>query len=272
MPEGGRETMRLGPFVKCARPEMIEAIALAGFDLAVVDMEHVALGPSELYPLVLAAELRNLQLIVRIPVLEEPYFKWCLDLGIRHIQVPFVESAKDVAYAVQNSYFSPLGMRGVCRFVRAADFSAKPREVYLAEANERAQLIFQVEGQRGVDNLPEILNVAPTGSVLFVGPYDLSQSLGKPGQIWDAAVVGAIESIVAKCAAKGMGVGIFTDTPEGIGFWNERGVALIEYATDLNIFMSGAQWLRDQAKLPPRDRHAGIARSKATGKKGESAR
>ncbi len=249
MADKENKKMQLGPFVKVARPEMIEAIALAGFDLAVVDMEHVPVSQNDLYPLVLAAERRNLELIVRIPVREEPYFKWCLDLGIRNIQVPFVETAEDVAYCVKNSYFGPQGMRGVCRFVRAADFSATPREVYLSEANERTRLIFQVEGQRGVDNLPEILDAAPKSSILFIGPYDLSQSLGKPGQIWDPAVVAQIEAIVAKCSTKGVGVGIFTDTPEGIGFWSQRGVQLIEYATDLKIFMAGAAWLRREAKL-----------------------
>lgn len=240
--------MRLGPFVKCAHPEMIEAIALAGFDFAVVDMEHVALGPGGLYPLVLAAERREMELIVRIPVREEAYFKWCLDLGIRNIQVPFVETAEDVAYCVRNAYFSPLGMRGVCRFVRAADYSAKPRERYLSEANEATNLIFQVEGQRGVANLPEILDAVPAGCILFIGPYDLSQSLGMPGDIWNPVVVDAMETIVAKCKAKKVGVGVFTDTPDGIGFWAERGIDLIEYATDLNIFLSGACWLRDQTK------------------------
>ena len=249
MAETAKHTMRLGPFVKVARPEMIEAIALAGFDLAVVDMEHVPVSQSDLYPLVLAAERRNLQLIVRIPAREQRYFMWCLDLGIRHIQVPFVETAQDVATCVENSYFSPQGMRGLCRFVRAADFSAKPRDEYLAGANQSTQLIFQVEGQRGVANVPEILDAVPKGSVLFIGPYDLSQSLGKPGRIWDPEVVGQIESIVAKSTAKGVGVGIFTDTPEGIGFWAARGVGLIEYATDLNIFMAGAAWLRREAKL-----------------------
>ena len=168
---------QLGPFVKVARPEMIEAIALAGFDFAVVDMEHVPTSPSELYPLVLAAERRDLELIVRIPAREEAYFKWCLDLGVRNIQVPFVESAEDVAYCVRNSYFAPLGMRGMCRFVRAADFSAMPKDDYMARANEATRLILQVEGQRGVGNLPEILDAAPKGSILFIGPYDLSQSL-----------------------------------------------------------------------------------------------
>jgi len=241
--------VRLGPFVKIARPEMIEAIALAGFDFVLVDMEHGPMSQSDLYPIVLAAERRNLPLIVRVPICEEPYIKWCLDLGVRHIQVPSVETAEDVAFCVKNAYFSPLGMRGLCRFTRAADFSAKPRDLYLSEANEKTQLILQVEGQRGAANLPEILAAAPKGSILFIGPYDLSQSLGKPGQIWDPEVVGQIESIIAKCTAKSVGVGIFADTPEGVSFWSKRGVQLIEYGSDLNIFMAGAAWLRKEAGL-----------------------
>jgi len=241
--------MRLGPFMKFARPEMIEAVALAGFDFALVDMEHGPISQHELYAAVLAAERRNLPLIVRIPTREENYFKWCLDLGVRHIQVPSVETVEDVATCIRHSYFSPQGMRGLCRFTRAAEFGAKPRNFYLSEANEKTQLILQIEGQRGVANLPEILDAAPKGSILFIGPYDLSQSLGKPGQIWDSEVVAQIESIVSRCAAKDLGVGIFTDTPEGIRFWAQRGVQLIEYASDLNIFMAGAAWLRKEAKL-----------------------
>lgn len=92
------KAVRLGPFMKLARPEMIEAVALAGFDFALVDMEHGPTGQSELYAVVMAAERRNLPLIVRVPVREEPYIKWCLDLGVRHIQVPSVETAEDVAF------------------------------------------------------------------------------------------------------------------------------------------------------------------------------
>lgn len=116
------KTTRPGPFMKLARPEMIEAVALAGFDLALVDMEHGPVSRSELYAVVMAAERRNLPLVVRVPVREEPYIKWCLDPGVRHIQVPSVETAEDAAFGVRNSYFNPPGMRGLCRFTRAAAF------------------------------------------------------------------------------------------------------------------------------------------------------
>lgn len=231
---------RLGVFVKCPHAEMIEAIGLAGFDFAVVDMEHTPLGPRDLYPLVLAGERRGLSLVVRIPSKAEEYFKWCRDLDISAIQVPHVETREDALRAVERSYFSPRGERGLCRFVRAAGFSAIAKETYLHEANDRNRLILQIEGRRGIENLPQIVEAMPREASIFIGPYDLSQSLGKPGQIWDAEVIGAMNKIVALCRDRGIGVGTFTDTLTGISHWAKQGVSFVEYASDLHLFLQGA--------------------------------
>lgn len=227
----------LGVFVKCPHPEIIETLALSGLDFAVVDMEHTPLGPRDLYPLVLAAEARGFNLVVRIPRNEDAYFKWCRDLNIKRIQVPQVESAAEARHAVRHTYFAPLGERGLCRFVRAANFSATPKETYLAQANAENALILQIEGKEGLANLPEILSVLPAGASLFIGPYDLSQSLGKPGQIWDDEVISAMEKIISECSQRNVKVGTFTDTPKGIAFWARKGVSYIEYASDLNLLL-----------------------------------
>ena len=233
----------LGLFVKCPHPEMIEAIGIAGFDFAVVDMEHTPLGPKDLYPLVLAAERRKLALTVRIPQKTDAYFKWCRDLNVSYIQVPHVETALDAEYAIKHSYFNPIGERGLCRFVRAADFSGKTKDDYLEYANNTTRLILQIEGQRAVANINEILEVVTEDTSLFIGPYDLSQSMGKPGQIWDPEVVAKMESIVAICSARGIRLGTFTDTPDGIKFWKNRGLSFIQYASDLNLFIGAAKQL-----------------------------
>lgn len=241
-------TCALGLFVKCPQPEMIEAIGIAGMDFAVIDMEHTPLGPRELYPLVLAAERRNLRLVVRIPQKVDAYFKWCRDLNIASIQVPHVETREDALFAIKHSYFSPMGERGLCRFVRAADFSAMPKNDYLQTANASNQLILQIEGKRALDNLDDIIEVLPVGVSLFIGPYDLSQSMGKPGNIWDAEVVNAMESIIGKCNARGIGVGTFTDTPQGIDFWSNKGLSFLQYASDLHLFIGAAQSLMRTAQ------------------------
>ena len=242
----------LGVFVQCPHPEMIEAIALAGFDFAVIDMEHAPLGPRDLYSLVLAAECRKLPIVVRIPQVEESYVKWCLDLNIRRIQIPQVETVDDVLLAIRHGFFSPKGERGLCRFVRAADFSAKPKDQYL-ESSRSVELIFQIEGESALKNLDAILDALPAGASIFIGPYDLSQSLGKPGDIWDAEVLDAMDVVIKKCKSKNIGVGTFTDTIDGIRHWRARGLDFIEYASDLNLFLNATKALFD-ACATPKDR------------------
>lgn len=237
--------MELGPFVKCPHPEMIEAIALAGFDFAVVDMEHTPLGPRDLYPLVLAAECRELELIVRVPELSEAHLKWCLDLGVLTIQVPHVITEGDVKRAGAWTRFAPSGRRGLCRFVRAAVFSALPIDAYMAISNREVRLVLQIEDREGLDNLGLILTAAPRNSVIFFGPYDISAAMGKPGAVRDPEVTRAIESGFRRCKWAGFKVGIFASDAQEVEFWTERGADMIEYGSDLAVFMDGAKLLRD---------------------------
>ena len=231
----------LGVFVNCPHPEIIESIGIAGFDFAVVDMEHSPLGPSDLYPLVLAAERRDLSLVVRIPEKSDSFYKWCGDLGVNRIQVPHIKDSRDVESAVMSYFFSPKGERGLSRFVRAADYSAMPKDKYLSGANDSNQLILQIEGSQAVENLPEILRALPKGTSIFIGPYDLSQSLGCPGEIWDEKVIEVMEDVITQCQVAKIKVGTFTDSYDGLKFWAQRGLNFIEFASELNLFIESAQ-------------------------------
>jgi 4-hydroxy-2-oxoheptanedioate aldolase len=234
---------KFGFFVKCPSMEMIEAMGIAGCDFAVVDMEHTPLGPRDLYPLLLAAERRNLEMIVRIPSLNESYLKWCRDLNVTAIQVPHIQSARDVKFAVEHTMFAPVGQRGLCRFVRASNFSGLTKDQYLDFANSNNKLILQLEGTQAVKNIDEIIAAIPNGVSLFVGPYDLSQSMGKPGEIWDPEVQEAMEMIITKCLDNNIPIGTFTDTVEGLNKWRKRGINFIQYASDLNVFINSTKAL-----------------------------
>ncbi len=233
--------MKLGIFVKCSHPEMIEALGIARVDFAVVDMEHTPLGPRDLYPLVLAAERRSLDLIVRIPDSAPRWFKWCLDLGVKTIQVPEMHTAGLVRAAVNSAQFSPLGDRGLCRLVRAADFSAMDRADFLTAARFKTQLIFQIESQMALENLDDILRF---GRPVLIGPYDLSASLGLPSDIWHPTVVQRITHAIERCQQHKIEVGIFTDTKKGIEYWRAAGVDFIEYGSDLQILMRSVRDLK----------------------------
>jgi len=225
----------LGIFIKSPTIEIIECCGIVGMDFAVIDMEHTPLSPRDLIPLVLASETRELKLIVRLPNLNEEYFKWCLDLGIKHLQVPHIETPVDVDKVINSSFFYPIGQRGLCRAVRAADYSNMNKKDYLDHSNSKVEVIFQIEGIQGFNNLNQILNHDGVNSI-FIGPYDLSQSLGSPGDIWNTAIVDKMKKIIKDCNDQSISVGVFTDTIDGLKFWSNLNVDFIEYGSDMLLF------------------------------------
>ena len=236
---------KFGLFIKCPHPEIIECLGMQNSDFAVIDMEHTPISQSNLYPLILAASLHNMELIVRIPENKETYYKWCLDLGIKSIQIPHIQSVNDIKLAVKYSNFAPVGERGLCRFVRSAKYSCLDKELYIENSNSNKKLIFQIEGQHGVENIDSILEELPKNSAIFIGPYDLSQSLNIPGKIWDEKVVSKMEDIISKCKKNNIEIGTFTDSEEGVKFWINLGIDFIEYASDLNVFMLGYKTIKN---------------------------
>ena len=231
----------IGPFVRMARPETIEMLAMAGFDFGVLDIEHGgAVNMNEVYPLILAAENRGLKLIARIPGISEMHIKWLLDLGIGGLQIPHIKTKEDAQRAVQYAKFDPMGERGLCRFVRAAEFSNIPKEEYLSKANSNSLIILQIEGVEGANNIEEIVTVKGI-DIIFVGPYDLSQSMGLSGQIWHPDVAREVTRIIQVCQRKGIATGVFTDTPQGVKHWSELGVKYINYRIDTEMFFDFAK-------------------------------
>ena len=130
----------------------------------------------------------------------------------------------------------------MCRFVRASRYSTMDRFEYFRQANT-AIVILQVEGSAGLEALPEILDV-PGVDVLFIGPYDLSQNLGRPGQIDHPDVESMMNQIVSRCAERGVAVGTFVDTAENAAKWRERGVRYIAYGVDVGLIAEKAASVR----------------------------
>ena len=140
---------------------------------------------------------------------------------------------------VKFAKFYPYGMRGVCRFVRAADYSNCDRYKFF-ESSKDVLIILQLEGIKAIENLDEILDVEGV-DILFIGPYDLSQSLGIPGQVNNPIVVNAMKDIVERAKAKGKVVGTFVDTPLDLKMWKEIGVQYLSYSVDVGIFIDACK-------------------------------
>ena len=148
--------------------------------------------------------------------------------------MPQITTRAEAEAVINRVKFAPMGERGVCRFVRAAKYSSKDRFEYFRDENEKVTIL-QIEGQEGIDNIDDIL-AADGIDVLFIGPYDLSQSLGVPGEIDNPLDEEKMLEIVDKCKEKNVTVGTFVDTPENAVKWKRLGIKYISYSVDMGIF------------------------------------
>jgi 4-hydroxy-2-oxoheptanedioate aldolase len=224
----------IGPFMKSTDPAFIEVAGYSGFDFVILDMEH---GPADfpvIQNLIRAALISNVIPIVRTSDCSEISIAKPLDLGALGVQIPQVNSAKMARECIKAAKFFPEGERGVCRFVRAAKYSSLPRDEYFKKANENL-VIIQLEGKEAILDIDNILKVKGI-DIIFIGPYDLSQSLGVPGQVSHPDVINAMNDIVKQAHSLGIIVGTFTDTPQMADMWKKAGVQYISYSVDVGIF------------------------------------
>jgi 4-hydroxy-2-oxoheptanedioate aldolase len=223
----------LGPFSKTSDGQMIEAIGQAGMDFIILDLEHGPNDIANLADLIRAAEASGMAAVVRPQRLDQ--VGRALDLGATAVQMPHVSSADDARRLVHAARFAPDGQRGVCRYVRAAGYSAVNRQTYFTSANA-CIVIAQVEGTQGLRNLPAIIDV-PGIDVIFVGVYDLSQSLGLTGQVEAPAVQSALEDVARQCRDRGITCGTFVESVEQARRLAAMGMRYLCYGVDVGLLL-----------------------------------
>lgn len=233
-----------GPFMKTTDPMFVEIAGLAGFDFVILDMEHGPGTCENQQGNIRAAELSGVVPIIRVPELNENIIGKSLDIGAAGVQIPQVRTAEEARMAVKYSRFHPYGMRGVCRFVRAAGYSSKERREYF-EDSAGLLVIVQLEGVEAVENLDAILDVEGI-DILFIGPYDLSQSLGVPGEVESETVVNKMREIIQRAGEKGKTVGTFVDSMRMLKLWRDAGVQYLSWSVDSGIFMDACRKLVDE--------------------------
>lgn len=234
-----KERPIIGPFSKLSDPAVIEVLGFAGFDFVILDMEHGPTSLESLQGLIRAAELSGIAPIVRIPEGDPGMISRVLDIGAAGVQVPQVSTAEQVKEVVRLARFAPTGERGVCRFVRAAGYSSMEKADYFRESDE-AFIVIQIEGSEALRNLKAMLDVQGP-DIVFIGPYDLSQSLGVPGQVDHPLVVEKTKQIIAACAERGIAAGNFTEKPESTHNWMNQGLRYMSFSVDVGLLYEGCR-------------------------------
>lgn len=224
-----------GTLVTLPCPSVAEILADSGFDWLFLDMEH---GPLDVHVVqsILQAVDRQVACLVRVPINDETWIKRVLDLGVSGIIVPQIRTPADAEQAVAACRYPPRGRRGV-GVARAQRYGAQLAE-YLATANDRIAVVIQIEHIDAVQAIDEILAVEGIDAAL-IGPFDLSASMGKIGQVQDPEVQAAIEHVRQACQRHGVASGIFTATAEAASAYIDQGFRLIAIGTD-TLFLGQA--------------------------------
>jgi 2-keto-3-deoxy-L-rhamnonate aldolase RhmA len=237
----------IGPFMCASHGSFVEVVGLAGFDFAILDMEHGPLEVQTVEELCRAAHGVNLTPIVRVRKNDGPQIQRALDIGSGGVQVPQIETKEDAELAVRSAKYQPWGMRGLSFYTRAGDYTINGIAGLTDRLNQEQLLIVHVEGKRGLENLDEIIKV-PHIDVIFLGPYDLSQSFGIPGQVDDPRVVKGMETATAKIRAAGKVTGTFASNAQRAKRWMDAGIQYISISVDVGIFAEACKGLVAQLR------------------------
>lgn len=211
--------------------------ANAGAEFAVFDMEHSGWSIETIRMLIATTPKSELIPIVRIPATEYHFVANVLDMGAMGVMVPMCESADQARLLVSSAKYPPDGRRGAAFSIAHDDYRGGSIPEIIQSANDETLLIAQIETARGLDNVEEIAAV-PSIDALWIGLYDLTLSLGIPGEMNHPDVLAATERVFAACHAHNKVPAVLvTSLAEGEAQL-ARGFKLIAYGGDLWLYQA----------------------------------
>jgi len=229
----------LGAWIQIGHPGCADIFARAGFDWVCVDLEHGAIGIETMTNIFRAADSHGCVPVPRLPANDPIWIHRSLDAGARGLIIPMVNTAKEAERAVRHAKYPDRGFRGF-GYSRAnthgIDF-----QTYIADANDEIAMIMQIEHKDAIPNLDAILDVDGVDG-LFVGPMDLSGSMGIVGQLTHPDMLAALDKYRAACKShnKATGTHLIRPTDESIRRARDEGYTLIALGLDIVFLHQGA--------------------------------
>lgn len=233
--------LNIGTWITINNSDVTEALSRLGFDWFVIDTEHAPLIVRDAQRLMQPLNCTGVSPLVRVAWNDPVLMKLALDIGAEGVVVPWVNCREDAERAVRACRYPPRGIRGFGP--RRASVYGLDKN-YGSRADESIAVVVQIETEQAVNNVHEILSVDGVDA-FFVGPYDLSQSLGIPGDFSNERFRNAIEVTLDASRRVNKVGGIWADSPEEAVKRIAQGFRMIALASDMAILLSGAmEWLR----------------------------
>jgi 2-keto-3-deoxy-L-rhamnonate aldolase RhmA len=230
----------LGTFLKLPRPEVVDVLALSGFDFLICDLEHARIDQHDWQQVLLAARTHEIPVVVRTTGLDRGEINHLLECGAAGIQLPRTRTPDDVAALTELTLFPPTGSRSVGVAHLGAGYGATPLAEYVDDTNDAPLLIGQLETRAIHEPLIETLRGL---DVAFVGTVDLSVDYQAPGHLDDPALTQRLAAIEHAAAQSATTLGAFVSTATAAARFAAAGYRYLAVAGDLTMLSSGAERL-----------------------------
>lgn len=232
----------LGTFVGTASPAVVECLGCAGLDFVILDNEHSPVEAETTAAMVRAAELRNVTPLARVREISRPAILKLLDVGVQGLIIPDVRGTEDVRRVVDYAKYAPVGRRGFCPS-RKDGWGTDPQCGVLdtmAHFNQETLVIPQCET---AEALSDIATIAAMDGVdgIFIGPFDLSISMGMPGDFENPQFRAALARILSACRAAGKPCLIFAGDGAGAAVRFAQGYDAVAMGLDATLLIAGVK-------------------------------
>lgn len=229
----------LGCWISTASTTVVDVLKNLSLDWFVFDMEHSPTGIESVSNMIGLLGGSQVTPIVRVGQADQALVKTVLDAGSQGVMVPLVNTKEEAEYAVRLCKYPPDGVRGTATLGRAAKYGLDGAR-YLRRANDENIVIVQIETATALSNLEEV--VATRGvDVAFVGPSDLTMSLGLIDDRSNPKVISAMEQVVKACKKHGKAAGVMAASADEAAKAIERGFGFISLSSDVKYLIVGAK-------------------------------
>ena len=240
----------IGTMQQIANVAVSEGLGVSGLDFFVADMEHAPFDTENLRSVIMAAELRGTTPLCRIKNVNKDYVQQALDIGAMGIVAPGIESPEEVRALVRYAKYIPDGNRGFCLTRTSAfgydDFAKDPKE-YIKTCNEQTLIIPQCETRQCAESIEEIVAI-PGVDGIFVGPFDLSVSLGCPADFENPIYKDAIRRALEACEKAGKFAITFAVSAQSAKASLEKGFSGVAIGTDIDTLICGYRSILNEVK------------------------
>lgn len=232
----------------CLDPEMALVLAAAGLDFFFIDTEHCTASYADIQRLCRAGRMAGIVPLVRVPQNEPHLLSRTADTGPMGIIVPRVHSLEEAQAAVKALKFPPLGERGYGLRSTITDLQSASAAQAVESCNRETLVVLMIESGRGLDSVEAIAAVAGVDA-LFIGPYDLTLSLGIIEQFDNPVFWQAVDRVFKAAAQNGIAAGLQTGNMELLLEARKRGGRFLMYSSDTGVLLNG--YKQAMAKLKP---------------------